>query len=490
MIEGFRQWCSLVMFVALTQFSYARNISPLEYGLRSARTGVERYEVLLKTHQEAVERGYGVTYEGIERIDIEIPESAKTIPLSYYTDFAGVELSVLNKEKRITLFSLSNKIEPIDINQSCIRTGRFFNNKTLRKGKKLLIVVDETPWVKQRRGYKYGVTRKDVILVNKGRAVNKVIALYSTPESKPKCYYCDVTGQEAIIKGLVFSRSKNSDHITQFVSINNLNNVFIKDIVINTPEGTGLSGESALIIENSTNVSLENVTINGTYSLKDKYGYGIEMNNVWNSRFYNLKATCNWGVFGNNNVSYATLENCDINRFDIHCYGKDVFCKKTVFRDLYNQYSSFYGTLRYENCRFISFVPVLFESSYSAYTYFKLEIENCSIDVDVKRPYLINAGNPSLLAEDSRQELASARWPDISIKNSIVNIPEGTKYWTIFQATGNDNTLIEGLSSISVEGLEIRGQRTTPLVRLSNRKVRLKNKLEKRIRNSNIQTIE
>ena len=490
MKETFLRVFLLALFFVLPQFSFGRSLSPLDYGLLSARTGVERYEVLLKTHQAAVERGCGVTYEGIKRIDIEIPKSAKTIPLSYYTDFAGVELSVLNREKRITLFSLSNRIEPIEVKQSCIRKGRFLSNKKLRNGKKLLIVIDETPWVKQRRGYKYGVTRKDVLLINNGRAVNNVIALYSTPESSPKCFFCDVTEQEAVIKDLVFTRSKNSNQITQFVSIKNQNNVLIKDIVINTPEGTGLSGESALIIENSTNVTLEEVTINGTYSLKDKYGYGIEMNNVWNSRFLKLKANCNWGVFGNNNVSYATLEDCDINRFDIHCYGKDVYCKNTLFRDLYNQYSSFYGTLRYENCRFINFVPVLFESSYSAYTFFKLEIENCSIYVDAKRPYLINAGNPSLLAENPRQELTSAQWPDVSIKNSIIILPEETKSWTLFQATGKDDSYIGGLSSISVEGLEIRSQTTTPSVRLSNRKVRLKNKLEKRILNSNIQTLE
>lgn len=122
------------------------------------------------------------------------------------------------------------------------------------------------------------------------------------------------------------------------------------------------------------------------------------MNNVWNSRFVGVKATAKWGAFGNNNVSRVELEGCDINRFYIHCYGRDVYCYHTVFRNGYNQFSSMMGDLVYEDCTFDDFVPVLFEQSYSAYTSFQLTMKDCKILVRKSAPYLVSAGNLSPLS--------------------------------------------------------------------------------------------
>ena len=77
-------------------------------------------------------------------------------------------------------------------------------------------------------------------------------------------------------------------------------------------------------------------------------------------------------MFGNNNVNKAMLQNCDINRFDIHCYGKDVSFEKCSFVDFYNQFSSVYCELYFRSCTFTSFFPILMEYSYNAYTGFDL----------------------------------------------------------------------------------------------------------------------
>ena len=44
------------------------DLSPLDFGLESATTGVERYNVLLKTHTQALSRGVNVNYSGIKEI--------------------------------------------------------------------------------------------------------------------------------------------------------------------------------------------------------------------------------------------------------------------------------------------------------------------------------------------------------------------------------------------------------------------------------------
>lgn len=244
-----------------------------------------------------------------------------------------------------------------------------------------------------------------------------------------------------------------------------------------------------MMYENCANIKVKDVTIDGTYSLKDKYGYGIGMNNVWNVSFVGLTASGTWGVFGNNNVG-ATLDDCDINRFDIHCYGRDVICKNTIFRNLYNQFSSLYGTLRFEGCHFVDFVPVLFESSYSAYTHFNLEIENCVIEVDKERPYLISAGNPGKLSVKPPKALAKACWPDVNIKKLTVTLPEGTNNRNVFQLRGGTGTKMYGITEIDIDGLIINGDGNSPKVRVSNFKMDFDRQISVRVKNSSIELIE
>lgn len=467
----------------------ADNLSPLDFGLGLARTGEERYEVLLKTHQTAASQGMGVSYSGINRIELDVPPKAKSIPLSDFTDFAGVEIYVRNKQKNMVLFSISNELQSIKVSKRRLHNGRFLFNRYLRKGTKLLVVIDRNLWVKQRRGYKNGATRKDVLLIKEGKAQNQVISSYKSSMAMPEYFFCDVTDHQIIIKGLTFTRSYDSDHITRLIELKNLNDVLIKDIVVNTPDNPVLYGESAFYVENSTNVTFEDVTINGTYSLKDKYGYGIGMNNVWNSRFLRLKASGNWGVFGNNNVNLVHIEDSDINRFDIHCYGKDVYCKNTVFRDLYNQFSSFSGTLRFENCKFLDFVPVLFEPSYSAYTFFNLEIEDCYISASSRKPYLISAGNPSLLSDEPRTELSVVQWPDIRIDGLEVDLPPDVDHWTIFSIKGEEGALVSGINNLSIDSLVINGGNKHSNVYFTNKRIALEKALNVQVNESNISII-
>lgn len=244
----------------------AKTVSPNDYGLRRAKTDVERYEVLLHTHQSAAENGWDVSYAGIDSIVIEIPRAAKSIPLTQHTNFGGVRLTVKNIQKKMTLFVMENQITEVKATKELIDKGCFRKVRELRKGMKLLIIEDETLWVKQRKGYNYGATRKDVLVLKRGRAQNKPVSPYLNETSSPKCYYCDVTGQKVVIKNLEFVRTEDSKYITHLLTLKNLNNITIKNISVTTPQETDLYGDVVISFQNCANVTVEDVTINGTYS--------------------------------------------------------------------------------------------------------------------------------------------------------------------------------------------------------------------------------
>ena len=172
------------------------------------------------------------------------------------------------------------------------------------------------------------------------------------------------------------------------------------------------------------------VKVDGTYSQTNHFGYGINLDNVALFTGERLYARARWGVFGSNNVNGAVLRNCDINRFDIHCYGKDVYCYNCRFSDMYNQFSSVYGDVFFEKCSFTNFIPVLIESSYNAYTPFDLTFKNCTFNLTANRNYLVTLSGLEE-AHNSRPELSRKALPNITIKNCTVNLADDVNKWYI-----------------------------------------------------------
>lgn len=121
----------------------------------------------------------------------------------------------------------------------------------------------------------------------------------------------------------------------------------------------------------------------GNYSTINQYGYGIYLNNVYQTSISNMTAKAQWGIFGSTNVNTLTLSNSHINRFDIHCLGKNILMKNCSFRNTlnkqntYNQFSSMQGYVEFDSCSFIQFRPVLIETSYNTYTKFDLILNDC-----------------------------------------------------------------------------------------------------------------
>lgn len=398
------------------------------------------YDMLRKIHEQAIFEGKSIDYSGIDTIKIDIPASAVPLPLPMNIDFDNVTFIVNNDAKDVTLFEYSNKLTPIKINLPKITSPEIYIVEEFINKKVILIVEDQNEWVKNRNGYAHPHIRKDILLLNNGKSINQPIQPYNNDFSLPTYSYCDVTNDSISIENLNYIRTEESTFKTFLIKIQNTNNIKLSHITLLTPKSV-LYGDAAFTFNNCTNLTLQDVKIDGTYSLQNKYGYGIVMNNVYNCHINNMYGHGEWGIFGSNNVSTVYIDHSNINRFDIHCYGKNVYCNNTLFRDRYNQFSAFYGDLLFKRCRFDKFVPVTIDGSYSAYTSFNVRFTDCEIVVDPKRPFIFNMTYSRFLSDSIRQELKNMEWQNLFIENLKINWPDKPSTYYIYHTY--DNTSVE-----------------------------------------------
>lgn len=442
----------LIVIITISTPSFCNisrtGISLLDEGINDAKTGIERYWLIYNTHKKAKAKGTTVSYQGLKEIQIEIPPNALAIPLSVYNDFNGVIFDVLNNSMNISLFSLYQHPTPIEFSKS--EFANYDIPPSLESDESFLLrITDDEPWVFNRSGYDYGAKRCDLLIVENGKYKNSVVSSYNTPISKPIFSYYTQQASKYTIKNFTLNRCSNSTYITKALLIKGYYNVDISGIQINTPSNSGLSGDAAIQLEDCAKVSVTNVSINGTYSLHDKFGYGISMSNVSSVFFSNLYAFGEWGVFGDNYVNGAILKNCTINRFDIHCYGKDILFKNCVLRDLYNQFSSVMGNVKFVRCIFNNFVPVLFESSYNAYTEFNLLFQRCTIFPTIEKNYIIYGGEICSDVINLRPELSIKKWPNVTVKGLKIYFPDDVEELYLYKiAQPYNNKSIGGKQSM------------------------------------------
>lgn len=433
-----------------------QTISPLDFGLAEAENDYERYEILYKTHLKALKEGMEVSYAGIGTLTIAITENTRPIPLTRHNDFSDAHIIVKNSSKAQYLFEMKEtEWQELQTETSVVDSGDFSAINQLASGLYQVVLEDEHPWVNNRSGYNYGATRRDILLVMDGQAVNRPISPYSTDSTLLKAKFHATDDELKTISNLTITRDTSSTFKTYCFNISGINNLEISNVKIKTPDPKNMYADAAINIENCTNISFEDVDFNGTYSRKNQYGYGIQMNNVWKSIFTRLSSQSNWGIFGTNNLSNTTLRDCNINRFDIHCYGRDVYMYNCHFKELYNQISSFYGEFLFDGCRFTNFVPVLIETSYNAYTPFNLIFKKCTFDATHSRNFLVSIG---LLDNkiNNRPELSQKCWPNVTIRDMIVNVSKTTSKVILFSPKGQiaSNISVGYISHIIIDGLK------------------------------------
>lgn len=442
----------LFLFIISVCSISAQSISPIEFGLLSAVDGKERYKILLSTHQEALRKGVDVDYSGISELHIEIPANPISIPLSPYTDFKGLKLYVTNNSKNFYLFRVEQDLKSINISKHDFVSQKYLDRDEFAIGKYLLVIQDNTPWVANRKGYDYGVTRKDVILIENNKALNATIAPYSTDSSEPIFSYAKVD-TSILFCNIEIYRTANSSKMTFPLRIDNQDSVQIINVGVVTPE-TDMYGDAVFSIYNCTNVLFDNVKISGTYSKKNKYGYGIALNNVWNVKFKNMYTKSEWGIFGNYNVNTAFLYKCNINRFDVHCYGKDIYMEDCTFSDFYNQYSSMYGVIQHNRCKFSKSIPCLIDPSFNAYTSFDLYFNHCVFIMEKYKNELVYLlGFPEVC--NTRPELMLKSLPNVVVTNCSVIFEDDVTDWHIFKSDKLINNSINYISKIKIKNLSM-----------------------------------
>lgn len=457
-----------------------KDISPYDFGLTTAKTGVERYEVLLKTHKAAVATGVNVDYSGIDTIKLEIPEKPKRIPLTQYNDFKGCVFLIKNTEKNCWLFGIDQKETPISISKQDIDNGNFQSVKTLRTGRYLLMIEDENPWVLNRKGHSYGHQREDILLVENGKAKNKPVMPYNNEYSSPKCTFIPLGKKDCfVVKNVSVRRDPSCTFVTFLFSVSGFDKVQFSNISIYTP-GNELTGDCAIRVKNSTNVAFTDVHIEGTYSQQRVSGYGISLKNVWNFKANRLYGNGNWGIFGTNNVNTVYIADSQINRFDIHCYGRDLSYKNVTFFNRFNSHASVFGTINYDHCNFTNFVPSQYGGSYNAFVEHEIVLNDCVFNVTPQKNYF--CWPMTVTGEvNARPELSRKCLPNIKIKNLTVNMTEGAKDFYLFYIRKTDEVVdaFDGISQISIDGLTINPAPGTPVqsVQLCNRQILTENEV-------------
>lgn len=447
------------LFILLSVLSLsgrAVTLSPLDYGLKDAKDGKERFEVLKRCHEDAVLRHCSVSYEGIDSIYLEIPQDAESITLSGKTDFAGVKLVVDNKEKDLVLFLMKGKLADIEVADKDFKKGKRIAELE-SAGNSLLVIEDQTPWVAERKGFGHAVIRKDMLLVKDGVIQNNPIQMYDTEMSFPKVQYCEVSGDRKTIKNIVFERTIDSSKRTFLLRIENQFNVIVNDIKAYTPNNGKMFGDAVMSVVNSAKIRYNNIRIEGSYSQKDTYGYGISMNNIYDVEINNMYGHAKWGVFYVSNANKIKISNSDLNRFDLHCYGRDFTITHCIFTGRPCAYSSLYGKLTYQNCTFNDADPVGLRQDYNANTPFDIIFKHCTFNMSENANCLLRINSLSD-EKNTRTELSNKCLPNMMVQDCEVHFaPDVWRWFLIVTGKVAYKEPVDYLSKIKIRGLRVYG---------------------------------
>lgn len=468
-------WILLAVCACLTTHG---QVSPLDFGLREVTSDSARYWVLYNTHRTAADSGWTVSYKGIDTILISIPSDAKSLPLTDSNDFGHVVLVVKNNARNLFLFTSTPKMVPLsypDIEglNDAIDEGRYFALDTLREGRWLLEVTDSTLWVDNREDHSYGHYRNELIRVCDGLSTDLPAMPYSGTDSRPHLRGRRVDGDlPFLFANLTLIRDSGASCRTYLLDVENRQKVTLRGIVVSTPINPKMVSDAIIKVYNCAEVELDSVVLWGSYSRPNHSGYGLVMNNLRDTRVRRLTAVSPWGIFGTNNMYNTLMEDCDFNRFDIHCYGRDVTFRNCRQRNGYNQFSSVVGNIVFDHCLFDNFTPVLIEDSYNAYTHFVLHMDSCQWWLTRDCHTLMHAGrlgfNPN-----TRKELQTPSLPDIEIEGLTTHTPKNVKELRLFYYSGKkpQTAPIGGIGHIELRGWQETGKKVS--VKYSNKKVQL-----------------
>lgn len=405
---------NLAIFNTITfSGSTKSKLSPYMFGYSKSN---DNYNAIYATHVAANLLNTTISYEGISEVNIRINTGFISIPLTGKDDFCGAVFHITNTQSTgsYVLFTLSgaNDIIPNTITLDNVRSG----NYSLDNNKQYTLFVKDTNLWTARRGATSTEDRyrEDVICIRNNKSINYPCTPYNTDVSIECTLMVDKPYQR-YLRNLTLIREDGVGMI-KFFTIEYCSNMEISNINMNTikSSSTPNNGDNAFFLHYCALFNITNVNINNVYSVTGS-GHGYELDTVYHIVYDNITGyDNNWGIFGANNVNDVAIYNSNINRFDVHCYGRDIkFYNCTFTGNKYNQFSGMYGIISFEDCIFSSqFLPYLQEGTYNAYTFHELIFRNCQF-YSSRGLYLFGFEK----ATNPRSELANKYLPSIRMEN-------------------------------------------------------------------------
>lgn len=461
-------------------------VSPFDYGLKEATTGEARYEAIYNAHKAAVGMGLELDYTGVGTVEMVIPSNGKSIPLPHDIDFKGTVFKVLNTSKKLALFSMTNTFKPVTVTGAQIDSKDYSSVPELATGLHILRIQDDSLWVENREGYTYGATRRDVVLVRDGKGSNGPCAPYATAPTRINATYCDAEDAERTIKNARLERDAKSTVITNFFTISGYNNLHMVNVAVVTPDNTGIYGDGAIGLQNCTNLLCEDVLFDGLYNDTSEFGYGFSGNNCWHSTFRRITSHTKWAGFGCNNMNDSILEDSDVERFDTHCYGRDITIRNTTLTGKGIPTASMFGTIYCEKVNFVNCYVYSMRSDYNSYVPFDIVLKDCEF-TPKSQPALINMGRLDTKI-NSRPELAKKNWPNLEIDGLKVNFSSVPSSFSMYHLASNPTYAnpVGYISKVKIKDLTyVAGGKTVKVAtNISSKNVKVENPLVVEIVNS------
>lgn len=138
-------------------------------------------------------------------------------------------------------------------------------------------------------------------------------------------------------------------------------NTHIKDIFIDPkPNSIGNDNHfknSVIKFEDCYNVEVSNISginIAGKEATKQGSGYSIRFVNCYKATIRDCNINGLWGATAMNNVKDVYIENCILNRVDVHNYFSNLFIQGTTIYDWGVNIGCGTGILSFNNCKFVN----------------------------------------------------------------------------------------------------------------------------------------
>lgn len=366
-------------------------------------------------------------------------------------NFDGLTLDCTNNNSQRNLFSLVS--EPLSSEASTIEdlaADEIFN---MARG--LIFAYDPTPLYKRSGDHDYNYFRHDVFLVENNIVLGSPCLPYDA-ETQLELSYIILNYNSTQVRNLNVIRRGDADlRVLYAVYQYNLivDNLCV-DTLVNFDEMDG-----AFSIDNVHTLIFNNITINKGYRDTRGANYIFELYWITNLLCNNIKAAYStWGCFGTRGINGAHIQNSTINRFDIHCYGKNILATNCIFVNNFNQCQCTTGYITFRNCSFIDHRGLMIYDTPVGVPC-KVTYEDCDIELKSDSGHL-------LLFRIRESSNINARLfnnfylPDLNVVNCKVSYVEKPSTWNSLYMISRASSsitppLVDNTVNISVDGLTL-----------------------------------